>query len=93
MLGAVASPVDPPHGRRRRHLGERMKHGKDRRRAHASAEQHDRALAGKECETPSRPAHVQQVANPNLTVQEGAACAVRLELHADAVASLSLRTG
>ena len=93
MLGAVACSVDPSHGRGRRHVREGVKHGENRCRSHARAEQDDRALARTECKAASRTAHVQQVPDLDLAVQVGASGTDRLEIHAPQVASLSLRTG
>src|SRR5262249_21278064 len=85
MFVVTARAVEPPYLAWRACRRKRVKHGEDRRRSNACAQQNNGPLSGLKSEAPPRRAHVQDIADPHAAVHVGAAEAVQLLLDTDAI--------
>src|SRR5262245_11124137 len=85
MFVVAARAVEPPHLAWRACRRQCVKHGEDRRRSNACAQQNNGPLTGLKSETAPRRAHVQDIADPHVGVHVRAAEAVRFLLDTDAI--------
>jgi hypothetical protein len=86
MLAAVAGSVYPPDRPRRGLGGQCMEHGKYRGCAHAGTQQDNGSVTSPQREAAAWRACIQNVANPNLSLDEGPGRAVGLPLDAQTIA-------
>jgi hypothetical protein len=86
MLTAIAGSVNPPDLPRRGHGGQCMEHSQYRGCTDASTQQDDGAVAWPQREAAAWCACVQNVANPNLSLDLGPGCAVGIPLDAQTIA-------
>src|SRR5271156_4084336 len=82
MLAAVAGSVDPPNLPPRVPGGQCMKHGQHRGCADAGTQQDDGAAARSQREAAAWRAHVQNVADPDLSVDVSPSRPMKLSLDA-----------